>query len=97
MKETIVMLIVTVGLFVAGVFSGIYYHKQSSLKGVIKQQGKDATAVMEHKEKQKEVIKYVTKTKTVLLKIKDNSGCLDRSNAGPYLDSLLSADGQTKP
>jgi len=95
-KKTIIIIVASIILLAVGAFGGYTFAKRAQYKGVIKQQAKDAKAVMKHQEKKdvaaKEIIKYIE----VIKKIPDVSGCLDRPNDDKYLDELLRADSKQK-
>jgi len=95
-KKTIIIIVASIILLAVGAFGGYTFAKRAQYKGVIKQQAKDAKAVMKHQEKKdvaaKEIIKYVE----IIKKIPDISGCLDKPNSDEYLNELLRADSKQK-
>ena len=96
MNKIIIYAVGAVILILAGGITGWSLAKRSADIGVIKQQAKDAESVMKHEEKQKEVVKYVTKYKTILRENPDSSGCLDHRSPDAYLNSLRDADSAAK-
>jgi len=95
-KTIQIVLITALIAYLSGFGSGYFYRGLANAKGVIKQQDKDADAVLEHHDKEKGVIKYVTRYKTILKKIPDPSGCLDASSPDDYLKQLHDTDSKAK-
>jgi len=95
-KKVILYIVAAAILLGVGAFGGYTFCKRAQYKGVIKQQQKDADAVLEHQEKkdvvEREVIKYIE----VIKRIPDKSGCLDKPNDSAYIDRLLESDSDTQ-
>ena len=92
-----ILALVAALLFVAGGFTGYTFCKRASYKGVIKQQAKDAEAVLKHQNKKDEVVNNVKPKIIERIKfIKDTSGCLDSANSDDYINKLLKSDSEAK-
>jgi hypothetical protein len=94
--KAIIVIGMSLVLLAVGAFGGYTFCKRSQYKGVIKQQQKDAKAVLKHQEKKdaaaKEIIKYIE----VIKKIPDTSGCLDKPSGDEYLNQLLDSDSKAQ-
>ena len=69
-----------------GAVAGWSYRGISTVKGIVKQQDKDAKAVLKISKKEKERIKYVYRTKVVLKKIQGQ--CLDTDIPDAFIGEL---------
>ena len=91
-KKLIVYAVAAMILLAVGAFGGYTFCKRSQYKGIIKQQQKDAKAVVKHQEKKDVVDEKVGNALEEAKKVSDASGCLDKPSPDVYLDRLLRAD-----
>ena len=95
-KKVILYIVGAAILLGVGVFGGYTFCKRAQYKGVIKQQEKDAKAVLEHQENKDNVEKEINKSIEIIKKMPDVGGCLDKLNDDNYLDRLQRADSQSE-
>lgn len=95
--KIIVFALLALILLGTGAFGGYTFCKRAQYKGVINQQAKDATTVMEHEEKKDVAEKELDKVIEVRVeKAGGTSGCLNTPSPDAYLDGLLDADRKAK-
>lgn len=95
-KKTIIIIVASIILLAVGAFGGYTFAKRAQYKGVIKQQAKDAKAVMKHQEKKDVAAKQKAKDIEAIKDIPDPIGCLDKPSGDEYLNELLKSDSKAK-
>ena len=91
-KKVIMYIVASAVLMGVGAFGGYTFCKRAQYKGVIKQQEKDAQAVLKHEDKKDVVDKKVNKQIEKIRSLPDTSSCLDVRNSDDYLNELQRAD-----
>ena len=95
-KKVIIYIVASAILLLVGAFGGYTFAKRANYKGVIKQQKKDAIAVLEHGEQEDVAKKHVSESIEKLRVINDPTGGLDKPSPTDYLNELYKSDRATQ-
>ena len=89
LNKTIIALVSISVLFMSGIIVGWIAHSRSQDKAEIKQLKTDAKEVDKHETKETNKAATLGELKSVVVKIPDYTGCLDRDSSNEYLNGLF--------